>query len=136
MTTTLIEQSASIPCAAQTLFDAWLDSKTHAAMVEGTADINPAVGGEYSIWDGGITGKTLAIDDTALQIMQTWRYDYDGWPKDKPSILTVQFVPDGDNACKITLKQESVPAQYADDINDGWKEFYWDRMQKYFAKPA
>jgi uncharacterized protein YndB with AHSA1/START domain len=67
-----IRVSAVIPVKRTTLYDAWLDSKEHAAFTGGRAHVDPKVGGKYSAWDGYISGKTLLLR-RGQKIVQSWR---------------------------------------------------------------
>ena len=132
MDTKTIKQSVLLPTSPKEVFEAWMDSKKHGEMVEGNAKIDPKVGGSFSIWDGAITGKTLEINSTKLHIVQSWRYEYDDWPKGSPSTITLDFEPDKNGRCRLNLLHTGVPAKYADEISKGWKDYYWEPMKKYF----
>jgi hypothetical protein len=32
------------------------------------------------------------------------------------------------------MVHSGVPAELADDVAEGWKEFYWEPLKKYFEK--
>jgi len=134
--TSSIKDTFILDCEPEVAFKAWLDSKTHAAMVgdTGEAKIDATVGGEFDIWDGAITGKTLEIDEKENRIIQAWRYEYDDWSKDEPSELTIQFLPHGDHQTEVKFEQTDLPEQYAKEVAEGWKEYYWKPMQEYFKK--
>ena len=55
METKTIRQSVILPASPKEVFEAWMDSEKHGEMVEGSAKIDPRVGGKFSIWDGAIT---------------------------------------------------------------------------------
>jgi activator of HSP90 ATPase len=134
MTTKNFELKTELPCSAETAFSAWLDSRQHGDMVEGEANIDPQVGGVHSIWDGAITGVTTEIDASKHRIVQEWVYDYDDWPKDQPSLLTIEFKPVSDGRCELHMQHSTVPAQYADDVKLGWEDYYFKPMKAYFGK--
>ena len=132
-----IKQAPSFPTDPQTVFKAWMDSKSHSAMLgDGQAKINSRVGGSFSIWDGAIVGKTLQIDPKKRRIVQSWRYSYDDWPKDKPSKITLEFIIDKSNPEHTRLRfwHSGIPEKYAVDIAKGWKDYYWKPMRAYFSK--
>ncbi len=120
-------------CTPQEGYEAWMDSKTHGKMIDGDAKIENKVGGKYSVWDGAVTGQTLELDHRRHKIVQNWRYEYDDWPKDAPSKITLEFVS-YKNGCKLCFWQSNIPANHADEIAKGWKDYYWSPMQKYFEK--
>lgn len=133
MTTKNIKQWAIFPCSPKTAYNAWLDSKTHGKMIKGSVKIDPKVGGNFSIWDESMTGKTLELHPEKYRIVQSWRYSYDDWPEDKMSKIIIEFVPYKNNQCKMRFWQSGIPEKYADDIATGWKEYYWEPMKQYFS---
>lgn len=131
-----IIQRVEFPCPPETVFRAWLDSQQHGAMVGGAAEIEPHEGGRFSIWDGAASGRTLKIDRGNLTITQHWRYAYDDWPEDQPSTITLKFEPVDSQACVLRFSQSGVPSKYFGDVVDGWQQYYWRPMRRYFQKLA
>jgi activator of HSP90 ATPase len=126
-----IKESIILPCTPEKAFEAWMDSEKHGEMIEGNAKIENHVGEEFSIWDGAITGKTLELNPEKLQIVQEWRYEYDDWPKDSPSKIILEFLPHNKTGCKLQFSQTEIPSKYVEEIEKGWKEYYWEPMKKY-----
>lgn len=120
------------------VYNAWLDSEKHAAMINGSATIDPLPGGKFTIWDGDVEGETIEADPKKLRIVQSWRYNYGDWPKDKPSKITLEFVADKTHPKHTRLRfwQSGVPVKYATEIAQGWRDFYWEPMQAYFSQDA
>ena len=56
----------------QVVFDTWLDSEGHAAMIGSPASASGEMGGEFTAHDGYITGKNLELVPGTL-IRQSWR---------------------------------------------------------------
>ena len=119
-------------CTPEAAYKAWMDSKTHGAMIGGNAKIAAKVGGKFSIWDGAVTGDTLELDPKKHKIVQSWRYDYDDWPETEPSKITIEFVPYRKDQCKLRFWQSGIPEKYADEIAKGWQDYYWKPMREYF----
>lgn len=134
MITKNIRDEVILECLPREAYEAWLDSATHGKMIDGKASISNRVGGAFSIWDGAIVGKTLELDPVKHKIIQSWRYDYDDWPEDKPSTLIIEFVPYKKNTCKLILTQSELPASHADEIKKGWNDYYWEPMKRYFNR--
>lgn len=126
-----IKQWVNLDCSPDEVFSAWMDSRRHGEMIKGNAKIDPKVGGKFDIWDGSVVGKTLELEPKKHRIVQEWRYDYDDWPNDAPSKITIEFVPHK-NGCKLRFWQSKIPEKYAKDIAQGWKDYYWKPMQEYF----
>lgn len=126
-----IKQSVLLNCTPDTGYEAWMDSKKHGEMIGGSAKIEDKVGGKFNIWDGSIIGETLEMDRKNLKIVQSWRYDYDDWPEELASKITVQFIKHG-KGCKLVFTHTGVPDKYVDEIAKGWEDYYWKPMQEYF----
>ena len=134
METKDIVQSTILQCKPLDAYTAWLDSTAHGDMTGGRAQIDPKIGGKFTTWDGYIEGKTLELDPKKYKIVQEWRSNEDNWPKDHFSKITVEFLPYKENKTKIEFRQTEIPEEYKTDVEQGWKDFYWKPMQKYFSK--
>ena len=66
------EISEVIPATPRQIYEAWLSSKGHAEMTGGPADIDPSVGGKFSMFGGVIYGQTLEMEPHS-RIVQSWR---------------------------------------------------------------
>lgn len=135
MKTSNFKQAPSFSTSPNVAFKAWLDSKQHGAMIGSSALIDPKVGGKFSIWDDYATGETLEIDPIKHRIIQTWRDNSTDWPEGYYSKITLEFVQDKSKPGQTRLRfwHSGVPAEHAKDIAKGWKDFYWQPMQDYFA---
>jgi activator of HSP90 ATPase len=134
MQTKDIKQEIVLPCSPQVAFAAWMDSKTHGAMIGGNAIINPKVGGKFDIWDGYAIGKTVELDPQRLKIVQEWRDDSTDWPDGHYSTIHLEFKPQGENETKLVFNHKGIPAKHAKSIEQGWIDYYWQPMKKYFAR--
>lgn len=134
MRTKNIKQAPSLPAPPQVVFDAWLDSKLHGAMIGGSAKIDARVGGKFSIWDDYATGVNLEIDPSKLRIVQSWRDNSTDWPKDHFSKITLEFTAEGADPAGTRLRfwHSGIPEKHAASIAQGWKDYYWEPMQRYF----
>ncbi len=134
MPTTNIKQEIILLCTPKQAYDAWFDSKTHGEMIGAKAVIDPKVGGLFDIWERDITGKTLKLNPDKFRIVQEWRYNYEEWPKDQRSKITIEFLPYKKDQTKLKFLHTGFPAQYTEEFRTDWKKYYWDRMKKYFTK--
>lgn len=132
MQTKNITQKILLSCSPQDAFDAWLDSKIHGEIIGTKAEIDPKIGGKFSLWDGEMTGKTTAVDSKKLTITQEWRDNGSDWPVDYYSVITVTFLPAEDNKAELIFSQTGIPEEHAKDIEKGWQKFYWEPMKQYF----
>jgi len=129
--TRTIRQKVIISASPEDVYDAFMDPKKHAAFTGGEASGSSEVGGEFSAWDGYITAKNLDLKN-GQKIVQEWSTTEwpDGYPPSRLEI-TLKRVPEG---TELTLVQSKVPADQADDYDEGWHEHYWNHLREYFQK--
>jgi activator of HSP90 ATPase len=120
-----------LPVPQKKIFEAWLDSTQHTAFTNSEANIDPQVGGEFSAWDGYITGKTISIEPFN-RIVQSWRTT-DFSENDPDSLLEIIIEP-LDSGCKVTLNHSGLPDGSKDEYIKGWEDYYFEPMQEYFVK--
>ena len=132
MKTTTIQQTVVIPTATpEEVYDALLDSKTHTALTGSSAKISAKIGGAFTAWDGYISGKNLELE-RGRRIVQEWVTT--GWPKNaSPSRVTINLRPIKQGT-EISLLQENVPAKDATACDQGWHDYYWKPMVRFFQK--
>jgi uncharacterized protein YndB with AHSA1/START domain len=129
---TTITQKVIIPkVSPKQVYEAYVNPKKHSEFTESKATGKPVVGGKFTAWDKYISGKFLELEE-GKRVVQEWTStDFpEGYP---PSILEMTFceVPKG---TEITMVHSNVPKEIAEDASDGWVEFYWKPMKKYFKK--
>ncbi len=124
-----IKQKVIIPASPKEVYDAYTDPKKHSAFTESKATGKPAVGSKFTAWDGYIFGKYLELDD-GKRVVQEWSST--DFPQGYgPSRLELCFnkVPKG---TELVMVHSNVPEEIADEAADGWVEWYWDPLKKYF----
>ena len=120
-----------LPANPMAVYDAWMSSDGHSGMTGGTAEIDPCVGGEFSAWDGYISGRTLALEP-GRRIVQAWRTsEFESTDDDSQLEVLLEEVPEG---TKITLHQTAVPDGQS-GYEQGWRDNYFDPMRAYFSSP-
>ena len=121
----------TLPVKPKIIYSAWLDSQEHSAMTGGsTATIDPRKGGKFSAWDGYITGVILKLEPFH-RIEQSWRTTE--FPHNAPdSHLEVRFNEMNDQTT-VTLIHSNLPESQVDDYQQGWEDYYFKPMQKYFS---
>ena len=121
-----IQQSVEIAASPAQLYSTYLDSKKHGAVFGGKASINPKVGGRFSAFSGGLSGKILHLVRNEA-IIQTWRSS--GWSKTIPDsvlILTFSKIRKG---TQLNMVHANVPDKDVSGVRKGWKNFYWKPWQ-------
>jgi uncharacterized protein YndB with AHSA1/START domain len=123
---------AVIPGATiRQIYDAWMDGRAHGEFTGGPAEIDPVVGGKFTIYDGYITGTTLELVPHS-RIVQAWRTtEFPEGAPDSRLEVTLESVPEG---CRLTIDHFNLPENQVESYKDGWMEYYFDPMTRYFSR--
>jgi uncharacterized protein YndB with AHSA1/START domain len=121
--------TAVIPARPRAIYDAWLDSRRHTAMTGARARIAGKVGGRYSAFDGYSWGVNLELVP-GKRIVQSFRTtDFAERDPDSRVSVTLKKVRGG---TRLTLRHSRLAAG-AQDLKQGWREFYFAPMRAYFT---
>lgn len=126
-----IKQEVIVPATPVEVYEAFMDAKKHSAFTGSRATCDPRVGGEFTAWDGYISGKNLELEK-GKRIVQEWVTT--DWPQNyPPSRLELNFkaIKEG---TEISMIHSEVPAEQAEDTEQGWIDFYWEPLKEYFNK--
>ena len=133
MKTTTIKQKTLIPATADEVYNAFIEAKKHSAFTGSKAICDPKIGGEFTAWDGYISGRNLELVK-GKKIVQEWSTT--DWPdKFPPSRLELTF-KEAKGGTEISMIHSNVPVEQADDLAEGWNEYYWKPLKEYFTKRA
>lgn len=122
--------SGVVPATPMAVYDAWLNSKAHGAMTGTKAKASNRVGGKWSASDDYCYGVNLELVP-GKKIVQSWRStDFADDDKDSRISLNLKPVKDG---TRLTLLHSSIPESQADSgYKEGWMDYYFEPMKKYF----
>lgn len=130
METRTIEQERIIGAKPVQVYDAWVNPKKHAEFTGAAATGKAEIGGEFSAWDGYITGTYVELI-RARKIVQQWKTTE--WPQGyPPSRLEVTFVEHAEGT-EVKLTHSEVPASQVEAYRQGWVDYYWEPLREYFA---
>lgn len=123
--------SEIIPAKPSEIYEAWLSSEGHAAMTGSPAQVEGKVGGTFSAWDGYIFGTTLALTPNQ-RFTQAWRTSEfpDGAPDSHLEVLLEEVA----GGTRVTLTHKDMPEDQVASYRQGWEDFYFKPMKKYFKK--
>lgn len=131
--TTTIKQKEIIPASPAEVYDALIDAKKHAEFTGSKATCQPKVGGKFTAWDGYISGKNLKLRK-GRRIVQEWKTTE--WPTGHPpSVVEFYFKKKG-TGTELTMVHSNVPSAQAESYRQGWIDFYWKPLKRYFQKKA
>ncbi len=122
-----IEVTGEVAGNPTTVYEAFLDADVHTAMTGATATV--AGNGEFSAWDGYITGRTTQAEPGA-RLVQSWRTSH--FPEDAAdSVLEIRFeaIPGG---TRVTFHHREIPEGQGADYERGWVDHYLEPMRAWF----
>jgi len=121
--------SAVIPATAAEIYEAWLSTKGHTSMTGSPARVSGKVGGKFTAWDGYIRGQTLALEPDQ-RIVQAWRTSE--FPDDAPDSHLEVSLEKTKGGTRVRIMHTDVPPGQANSYKQGWEDFYFKPMKKYF----
>ncbi len=128
-----ITQKVVIPASPKEVYDAYVNAKKHSEFTGSKATGKAAVGSKMTAWDGYAFGKYLELED-GKRIVQEWTTTdwVEGYGPSKLELI-LKKVPKG---TELTMVNSDVPEEQADEIADGWMEWYWEPLKAYFSKKS
>jgi activator of HSP90 ATPase len=119
------------PVPPKRIYEAWMSSSEHSAFTNSEAKIDPVVGGDFSAWDGYITGKTILLEPYT-RIVQSWRTT--DFPEDAPDSMLEIILQPVEVGCQVILNHTGLPDGSSDEYEQGWEDYYFAPMQGYFQR--
>ena len=126
-----LKLSVVLPALPEKVYTAWLDSAAHGDFTGSPAQIDPGVGGDYTAWDGYISGKTLVLEPFS-HIRQAWRTTE--FPENAPDSLVDIFLETKGEGTQLTLLHTQIPDGQAEQYRQGWEDYYFSPMKDYFTE--
>ena len=124
-----IKQTACLPVSPEKVYETFIDPEKHSEFTGSKASGKPKVGGKFETWDGYSFGKYLELEKDR-RIVQTWQTT--DWPEGYPPSKLEILLKRTDEGTELTMIQTDVPAEIEEELAEGWLEFYWKPMKKYF----
>jgi len=131
--TKTIKQTELIPAEPVDVYEALMDAKRHSEFTGSKATSDPRVGGESTAWDGYIFGKNLKLE-SGKRIVQEWKTTE--WPADYPPSIVEFTLRQTKDGTELSMVHQNVPAEQVSSYRQGWIDFYWKPLKKYFKKKA
>jgi len=125
--TRTIQQPVTFKARPHVVYEMLMDSGEHARFSGAPASISREVGGAFTAYDGALTGTNVELVPDA-KIVQSWRAG--DWPEGHYSTATF-LLEEADGGTRLTFTQTGVPEQNYDDINQGWRDYYWSKMESF-----
>ncbi|PRD51871.1 SRPBCC domain-containing protein [Sphingobacterium gobiense] len=91
-------------------------------------EIEPWEGGEFSMWDGAITGKFIQLDPHK-KIVQQWYFG----EQEEASIVTIKLHEDK-RGTSLEVQHINIPEEAYDDIVEGWNDTYIASLIEFYEE--
>jgi uncharacterized protein YndB with AHSA1/START domain len=91
-----------------------------------SAEFDAVEGGEFSLWEGDISGKNLKLVPNEF-LQQQWYFD----GQEEISLVTISLKTEG-NLTLAELTHENIPDEVFEEMVEGWKKYYFGALKSYF----
>lgn len=91
-------------------------------------EIEPREGGEFSMWDGAITGKFIQLDPHK-KIVQRWYFG----EQEEASIVTIKLHEDR-RGTSFEVQHTNIPDEAYEDIVEGWNDTYMASLIEFYEE--
>jgi uncharacterized protein YndB with AHSA1/START domain len=126
-----IKQVTLVEASPVEVYEMYVDPKKHAAFTGQGVTGTPRVGRKFTAGDGYITGRYLKLEK-GRRILQEWTTTE--WPEGYPPSLLELTLKEKGKKTELTMVHSKVPEDQVEYYAQGWKEFYWKPMKRYFAR--
>ena len=126
------ELTTEIPAPPADVYQAWLDSDGHTNMTGSPARASAEVGGDFTAWDGYISGRNLELEPSR-RIVQAWRTTH--FDAGDPDSRLEVILEASDTGTRLTLRHTELP-EHGDQYRTGWPVHYFEPMQRHFLAEA
>ena len=126
---TTIKQKIILQASPSEVYHALLDPKKHSEFTGSKATGRAQVGAEFTAWDGYISGKNLELEK-GKRIVQEWVTSE--WPEGYPPSRLEFTLKEVDGKTELTMVHSDIPAEQKEELKQGWIDFYWEPLKKYF----
>ena len=126
---TFIHQEVDFQASPERIYEALLDEQQFSVFSGETAQIQREAGGAFKLFGGRVVGRNVELIPNQ-RLVQAWRSQR--WPSGIYSIVRFELSVQG-SGTRIIFDQTGFPPENWEAQNNGWRKFYWDRLQKYLA---
>lgn len=116
-----------IPATPQEIYTALTTEITIRLWTGDMVEIDPQVGGEFSLWDGSINGRFLDLVPNQ-KIVQEWYFG-----EEEQSIVTIKL-HEHKKGTSFEVNHINIPDEAYDDIVDGWDNEYVGSLIDFYTE--
>jgi predicted ester cyclase/uncharacterized protein YndB with AHSA1/START domain len=131
MRTVNLSLGISLAAPPTEVFQALTDPKEHSRFTGGKSVINAKEGGEFSYFDGLVSGVFLDVREPS-RIVQSLRGR--DWPEGHTATVDQKIEARAEGLrTYVRISEENVPVDHLDAVLAGWSE-YWDKLAGYLRE--
>lgn len=123
----IIHEEIDFTANPHRLYEALLNAKQFTAFSGRPAEINREAGGAFSLFGGQIVGRNVELVPNQ-RIVQAWRAA--DWPEGTYSIARFELKAQG-TGTRLVFDHIGFPEGLHDHLAQGWKDHYWEPLEKY-----
>lgn len=117
-----------VPASPEEIYKALTTEITIRLWTGDIVEIDSREGGEFSMWNGAITGKFIQLEPFT-KIVQQW---YFGEQEDA-SVVTIKLHEDK-RGTSFELRHINIPDEAFADIIEGWNETYMASLMEFYEE--
>ena len=117
-----------IPATPEEIYRALTTDITTRLWTGDEVELNPVVGGEFSLWSGSINGRFLELDPFK-KIVQEWYFG----EQESPSIVTIKL-HEHKKGTSFEVNHTNIPDEDYEDIIDGWETEYVGSLIEFYTE--
>jgi len=127
-----IRMRVEFRCGKKDLFETLMTPQRVMAFTQSPATIAPVVGCKFNMFGGSVQGEVTDLAPPE-KIVQKWRFAT--WPEGHFSTVTISLNEEETGTTILNLVQTGVPYDDADRTEQGWKNYFWERIKMVFGYP-
>ena len=127
---TSLHQEIDYKSSPQRIYEAILSSRDFTAFSGYPAEIDPKVGGAFSMFGGLVVGRNVELVPNE-RIVQAWRLSQE-FADGVYSLVKFELKAEG-SGTKIVLDHTGFPEGHFDHLDTGWHSHYWDPLRKFLS---
>ncbi|KAG6511323.1 hypothetical protein ZIOFF_029383 [Zingiber officinale] len=124
-------------CRARNIYEILMDENRWKGFAQSNARISKEVGGQFSLFDGSITGVNEELQESKL-IVQKWRFG--SWPDGLYSTVRLTFEEPEQGVTIVKLTQTDIPeedkygnATVVENTERGWRDLIFHKIRGVFG---
>ncbi|MFZ4263498.1 SRPBCC domain-containing protein [Sphingobacterium sp. HJSM2_6] len=117
-----------IPASPEELYRALTTEITIRLWTGDLVEIDPQIGGEFSMWDAAITGKFLELKPYQ-KIVQQWYFG----EQEEDSIVTLKL-HEHKKGTSLEVIHQNIPEEAYEEIVEGWNDTYIASLLEFYEE--